>query len=404
MLQHQHPISHCQCNRPAAPAFADDHRDRRHRQDAHHRQTLTQRRCDATLLRPFTQIHPRRVDQRHDGQAEARRQLHHAHRLPVPLRQRLPVAPDRIAVPALVPDDHDSSARDLADARHDRWIIPIEPVTMEFDELRTDSTNQIERRRPIRMTCELHDIPRPRLRRIVRFGPTNDAPRSNLPLGFDEPQDQADRIPEPPPVDDLIDETMLEEKLRRMRPQWLMSSRFLYDAWPCKADERAWLGENDVALIRERRINPTRRRVRQHRDEGHVRIVRPFRCGGRLRHLHETEHALLHPGPAGCRDRDDRQPTLHGPLESQRDLFPDDRPHAAAEKTKIEYRQHDLVSTDAPDTSNDSLPQSCLFPCLQDALPVRQAIGEDKRVNRNKMPVEFLETPRIDQQANSLIG
>jgi len=62
------------------------------------------------------------------------------------------------------------------------------------------------------------------------------------------------------------------------------------------------------------------------------------------------------------------------------------------------------VSTDAPDTSNDSLPQPGLFPCLQDALAVRQAIGEDKRVNRNKMPVEFLETPRIDQQANSLIG
>ena len=72
-----------------------------------------------------------------------------------------------------------------------------------------------------------------------------------------------------------------------------------------------------------------------------------------LGHLHQREHAFLHPRAAGRRKHHDRQPALECVVHQQRDLLADHHAHAAAHEAEIHDRQRDLVPFDLRGPGND---------------------------------------------------
>ena len=63
--------------------------------------------------------------------------------------------------------------------------------------------------------------------------------------------------------------------------------------------------------------------------------------GGRLGHLHQREHALLHAGAAGSRHDHQRVFALGGALPQPGDLLADDRPMRAAHEREVHHTEID---------------------------------------------------------------
>ena len=75
-----------------------------------------------------------------------------------------------------------------------------------------------------------------------------------------------------------------------------------------EADQRARLGQGDVALQGEAGRHAAHRRVGQDRDVQAAGLVVAGQGGRHLGHLHQRQDALLHAGPAaGAADDDQRQ-------------------------------------------------------------------------------------------------
>ena len=91
VLLHQHAVGDGERDRAARAALADDARDGRHAEAQHRGLRARDRAALPVLLRRDARVRAGRVDQRHDREAEAVRDRHHAHRLRVALR----VAPCR---------------------------------------------------------------------------------------------------------------------------------------------------------------------------------------------------------------------------------------------------------------------------------------------------------------------
>ena len=67
--------------------------------------------------------------------------------------------------------------------------------------------------------------------------------------------------------------------------------------------------------------------MREDADVGQVvlRVIREG--GGSLRHLHQAEHAFIHPRAAAGGNDDDRQPLFRAAFDEPRQFFADDRTH-----------------------------------------------------------------------------
>ena len=104
-----------------------------------------------------------------------------------------------------------------------------------------------------------------------------------------------------------------------------------------EADQRAGLGDVDVAEHREAGGHAAGGRVGQHRDVGQPRVAHPRQAGRDLGHLHQRQDALLHPGAAGAGDDDQRQPAIEAALDGAGDLLPHHRAHRAAHEARTPW-------------------------------------------------------------------
>ena len=87
----------------------------------------------------------------------------------------------------------------------------------------------------------------------------------------------------------------------------LLADRLLDDARAGEADDRAGLGDVDVAEHRVGRGDAAGRRIGQHDDIGQPRLAQTPHGDGRARHLHQREHAFLHARAARGREDDERR-------------------------------------------------------------------------------------------------
>ena len=128
-------------------------------------------------------------------------------------------------------------------------------------------------------------------------------------LRHHEPQRARDGRLQLASIDDEIDEAVLEQELAALEPfGQLLADGLLDHARTGETDERARLGDVQVAEHREARGHAARRRIGQDRQIRQPGAIEPRQRRADLRHLHQRERALHHPRAAGARHDDHREP------------------------------------------------------------------------------------------------
>src|SRR5436190_14183516 len=149
-------------------------------------------------------------------------------------------------------------------------------------------------------------------------------------------------------VDDQVDSPLLDEEFGALEPfGQLLAHRLLDYARTREADQRARLGQHQIGDEGERRGNAAHRRVRENRHERQSRFRQLLQHGGGLGHLEQRIDAFLHPGPAGCRHADERQPVLVCDAHATDESLADDRAHRPAHEIELERRKHEWDIADA---------------------------------------------------------
>jgi hypothetical protein len=104
---------------------------------------------------------------------------------------------------------------------------------------------------------------------------------------------------------------------------------------PGEADQRAGLGDLDVAQHGVGGGDAAGGRVGQHRDEGQPRLAHHLRGDGGARHLHQRQDALLHPRAAGGGEQDERRVDAGGGLGGSAMRLADGMPIEPAMNSKF---------------------------------------------------------------------
>src|SRR5258705_243021 len=159
---------------------------------------------------------------------------------------------------------------------------------------------------------------------------TGNLPRSGRLIG-EERENAAERVLEVAPLDDQVELAVREQEFRPLEALGKrLANRLGDDPRSGEPDQRARLGKNDVAEHREARRDAAGGGIGKDGDVRQAAGAEPLEGGRGLGHLHQREDALLHPRAAGRRDDDDRQVLVDRELDRPRELFADDRAHAAA--------------------------------------------------------------------------
>jgi hypothetical protein len=100
-------------------------------------------------------------------------------------------------------------------------------------------------------------------------------------------------------IDDQIEHAVLEEELAALESVGqLLADGLLDHAWSREANQRAGLGDVQVAEHREACRDAAGGRIREDRDIGNVLLVESRKGGTNFRHLHQRQGAFHHAGAA----------------------------------------------------------------------------------------------------------
>src|SRR5438128_714484 len=198
---------------------------------------------------------------------------------------------------------------------------------------------------------------------------------------------------------DAVEHAALEKRFRPLEA-WrrLLAERLLDHARAREADQRARLGEVDVAEETYGGRDATRRRVRQHGDARHAGLPEAGQRRRHLGHLHEREDALLEAGPARGGAHDERHADRPGVLDEARETLADPRPHAAAEEGEVEDRERHPMPAEACRAGEDPLPAPGLPARRPEPGPVAR---ERERIGSSETAVSLHERSPVDQQPHA---
>ena len=123
-----------------------------------------------------------------------------------------------------------------------------------------------------------------------------------------------------------------------------------------------------------------------------------------FRHLHQTEHAFVHPRTARSRDDNDRGVFVGAVFDYARDPFANDGAHRRGEKSKIHYGERDLVTINHSMAANDGIGQSGAFLITFEAVLVAGHSLKTQRIDRFKIGIHLKERLRIEKIADPVLG
>src|SRR2546427_3612985 len=233
---------------------------------------------------------------------------------------------------------------------------------------------------------------------------TSELTRSGR-LGGEERENAAEGLLEITPLDDHVELAVREQELRALESLGQrLTDRLRNDPWSGEPDQRARLGQDDVAEHREARGDAAGRGIGEDRDVRQPGGGKPLERGGGLGHLHQREDALLHPGAAGRRDDDDRQMLVDGELNGAGELLADDRAHAAAEEAELEDGEHGRLAADRRDTTDDRFVGRGLLGGRADAFAILLGVLERQRIGRHQAGLALLERASVGQLTDALTG
>src|SRR5260221_780939 len=213
-----------------------------------------------------------------------------------------------------------------------------------------------------------------------------------------EPEQRRDLGPEVAPMDNPIDEAVLEQELRTLEAgRQLLADRAGGDAGAGEADERVRLGQVHVAEDRVGSKDAAGRRVAHDAEVWHPGCAEAFERRARLRELHQGERALLHAGPTGGRDDDERDALAEGVLPGAGDLLAADGPHRAPHEPEVHDADRDVAAVDPAGPSDRGVAHAGCELGRRYPIGVRLLVNEAKRIERLEAGIALGERVRVEE-------
>ena len=201
---------------------------------------------------------------------------------------------------------------------------------------------------------------------------------------------------------DGVDKPVLERELRRLEALGqLLLDGVADDPLAGEPDERAGLGQDDIALHGERRRHAAGRGVGEHGDEGQTGRPQTLHGAGHFRHLHERDEALLHAGAAGGAEHDDGQPLGDGAIDHRGHLLAHHVSHGAHEEAGLHDPYGQRQPRDGRASRAHRFLKATLLALIGDLLRVAREV---QRVGVGHDRVPLLERAGVHRGGQALVG
>ena len=149
-----------------------------------------------------------------------------------------------------------------------------------------------------------------------------------------------------------------------------------------KADQRAGLGDMDVAEHGVGGGHAAGGGVGQHHDIGELRLAQLLHRDGGARHLHQREDAFLHARAAGGGEQNERRPALDRSAHGGDHRFARGRAERAAEEVEILRGGHDPLAFEPPRAGKHGIGQAGLAAGVFQPVGVAALVAELERIER----------------------
>src|SRR5688572_18791206 len=216
-------------------------------------------------------------------------------------------------------------------------------------------------------------------------------------------EQRRDLVARMPAIEDHVDGALLEQELRALEALGQrLARRLLDDARARETDQRAGLGDVDVAEQREARRDAARRRVRHHGDVRQLRGRELRERRARLRHLQQRVQPFLHARAAARRKTDERPTVLHAVCDSAHEPLADDRAHRARDETKLERRGDDRHALQRPGHDDERVALVGVALDLVQPLAIALRVLEAQRIERLEIRRELVPRLGVEEHFEAL--
>ena len=162
---------------------------------------------------------------------------------------------------------------------------------------------------------------------------------------------RAERRPDLVAMHDHVDHAVLFQILGALKAvRQFLADRLLDHARAGKTDQRAGLGDMDVAEHRVGRGDAAGGRIGQHDDVGLLRLAQHLHRDRGARHLHQRQNAFLHARAAGGCEHDEGRGLLDRKLEALDDGFAGGHAERATHEIKILHGGDDRHALEPADS------------------------------------------------------
>ena len=203
-------------------------------------------------------------------------------------------------------------------------------------------------------------------------------------------------------MDDGVEKPVFQQKLRRLKSLGKFLADGLLDhARPGEADQRAGLGNVDVAQHGEARGDAAGGGVGQNGNERQANFVKAGERGGNFCELHQADRALHHARAAGTGNDHQRQLFGDGHFHSAGHFLAHHGAHRAADKCELHRATNDRTPAEQAFRRDDGVGFAQFAARFFQARGVGPRVRKFQRVTRRERGV-VLHPARIEQQFQAL--
>ena len=409
ILLHQNPVGQAQSQGALAAALADDDGDDGVGHFQHGRQGVGDGVADALLFGFQPRVGALGVHQRNQRQLEPGGQGDDA------LRLAQSVGIDMVAFalhqqPPLLPDDRHRLALQIAHAGHHRTVVAADPVAAQFDERVQQSPEVGGGRGAFRVARRRHRVPGvDRLHRgQFGFGRRLAAVLARLLTLFvalhnlqQQRQPAALRLP----VDHIVQQPMPHVRLGGMGVQRQRKAGGGFQRPQRRqADERLGFGHNHIGEVGETGVGLAGGGVGQQHQKGGLAAAHPVGRRDGLGHLHQRQHAFLHPHAAARHHRHHRLLPAGGVFQGGRHFFAHHAAHRAAHKGEIQHDEGHFHALDFAAPGHRRLGDAGAVLFLGEQLAEPAGAGKGEGGDGGEVLVGFAESAAVGQQLDAFPG